>query len=57
MCLCSGSRIKSVTHLPPLPFFSLPLPSNRTISIHTHIFPRQYMCKLAFFQNPLTSRV
>ena len=47
-----------VSHSPPaMTIFPLPLPSNLAILIHIHIFPCRYMCKLAFFQNPLTSRV
>ena len=46
-------RIESVTHLPQSPFFPHPLPSNHAILIHTHIFPRQYMFKLAFSRTHL----
>ncbi len=41
----------------PQAIFPLPLPSDLAIWIRLHIFPRRYMCKLAFFQNPLTSCV
>jgi hypothetical protein len=57
MCLRSGSRIESVTHLPPSPFFHYHFPQTLPFRFTLTSFPRRYMCKLAFFQNPLTSRI